>query len=120
MPNTLNKQQRLCGELKVANLFRQGANIIAYPLRICYLYTTGEPAAVMMVSVPKKLIHRANKRNLLKRRIREAYRTHQDLLPDTATDDKGQLQLAFIYISNEVATYRQIEKAIIKGIGKIR
>jgi ribonuclease P protein component len=52
----------------------------------------------IVVSVPKRSFKRAVKRNLLKRRIREAYRRHKDLLGPG-------FDVVFIYILPTVATY---------------
>ena len=115
MPNTLSKKQRLKSELKISELFSQGKTLIAYPLRICYLSNNGDENC-MMVSVPKKLFKRAVKRNLLKRRIREAYRLNQTYL-DT---NNRHIDIAFSYIDPEILSFYQIQKAVIKALQKIK
>ena len=59
-----------------------------------------------MVSVPKRLFKRAVKRNLLKRRMREAYRTQKSLLPPCGTD------MMFLYNSQEVMDLASIQEQI--------
>ena len=54
-----------------------------------------------MVSVPKRSFKRAVKRNLLKRRIREAYRRQKDLLGPG-------VDVLFIYTSPEVLPFEVI------------
>ena len=58
-------------------------------------------ASRIVVSVPKRLFKRAVKRNLLKRRIREAYRRQKDLVSAPA-------DILFIYTAPEVLPYEVI------------
>ena len=59
-----------------------------------------------MVSVPKRFFKRAVKRNLLKRRMREAYRTQKALLPPCGTD------ILFLYNSKEIKDFQTIKEEI--------
>lgn len=51
----------------------------------------------VMFSVPKKFHKRANRRNLLKRRTREAYRLHRETLREHLQEQGATLRVAFIY-----------------------
>ena len=67
----------------------------------------------VFTAVPKKMFRRAVKRNLLKRRIREAYRLQKQLLTGNGVD------LMFVYKSKDIAPYSQISDcvaAILKQI----
>lgn len=59
-----------------------------------------------MVSVPKRFFKRAVKRNLLKRRIREAYRTQKSLLEPSSID------ILFLYNSKEVNDFQTIKEEV--------
>ena len=69
----------------------------------------------IMVSVPKRLFKRAVRRNLLKRRLREAYRRSKDLLGVTCGCD-----IMFIYNSKEVADYKEIKEAVEKIMAYVK
>ena len=74
--NGLSRAERLRGDKSIGELFREGRSGFVFPFRYYYLCVPAEagvPAGSMLVSVPKKLFRRAVKRNLLKRRTREAW-----------------------------------------------
>ncbi|MBO4263843.1 MAG: ribonuclease P protein component [Bacteroidales bacterium] len=86
MPATLPKEERLHGKSRIAALLKGGKWGSTPHLRYCCLRGNGLEYNRMMVSVPKKSFKRAVKRNFLKRRIREAYRTQKQLLETTGCD----------------------------------
>ncbi|MFI3264624.1 MAG: ribonuclease P protein component [Rikenellaceae bacterium] len=78
----------------------------------------------VLFSVPKRKHKRANKRNLLRRRIKESYRLHKMLLLDAqskGTASKGSLNidLALIYSTKEVHSYKTINHAVRKILENI-
>ena len=66
----------------------------------------------IVVSVPKRLFKRAVKRNLLKRRIREAYRHQKDLV-------SAPVDILFIYTAPEVLPYEVIYADMTAVLQKI-
>jgi ribonuclease P protein component len=90
-------------------------------MKYCYLVRSGgnEPASPnrVLVSVPKRFFKRAVKRNLLKRRIREAYRMQKYMLPQFGMD------LMLVYNSTELSDSIDVAKdvaGILKKIGDER
>lgn len=109
---TFKKIERLCSKTAITILFEKGKSKTAQPLKLMYypsVFESSYPARCMFV-VPKKKFKRANKRNILKRRMREAYRLHKEELYQALGDRK--LDLAFIYLSHEPADYARIESAV--------
>jgi ribonuclease P protein component len=64
--------------------------------------------------VPKKFHKRANKRNLLKRRTREAYRLCQvrEQLHQRVEQHFKSLDLALVYSTKEEHSYKTISNAV--------
>lgn len=147
------KAEKLCGKREIAELLAHGRRGANGPLRYCVRVSAVERAAAesaaaeraaaesgvapvpeapsvdeaqILISVPKKYFKRAVKRNLLKRRIREAWRLQKDLLlaPSDATSTTSAPVMAgsdrpsrhydilFTYVSPEVADSATIRAAV--------
>lgn len=110
MPATLSKCEILRSKKDIDTLFMKGRSLSQFPLRMCYLQTDREEGIHILVSVPKRYFKRAVKRNLLKRRIREAFRLHKDQFAAPGMD------VAFIYTAHEEHSYQRIEESVCKLI----
>lgn len=73
-----------------------------------YSESADETSAEILFSTPKKFQKRANKRNKIRRRMREAYRLNKSIL---AGGEPRQMQVALIYSSKELLDYKTIENA---------
>ncbi len=110
---TLPKSERLHGKSKISALMSRGRwGFTSGGLKYCFLKeeaaNDGIPSQAnsIIVSVPKRLFKRAVKRNLLKRRLREAYRTQKDILPP-----KGY-SILFLYNTKEVLEYSALREQV--------
>lgn len=118
MPNTFPKNSKLCGQERIAQLYKNSKHFVAWPLRVTWeqLPNTDEtpnPQTQVLVWAPKSLFKHAVQRNHLRRLMREAYRLHQDLLGE------NKYLIAFNYIDKGEQSFATIEKAICKALNKI-
>lgn len=110
-PYSLPREERLRGRSAVSALFANGSSGFVFPIR----YVWSEAANSQQVSsalftVPKKFHKRANKRNLLRRRLKEGYRLQKSLLAESSSG----LNIALIYSTKDSLEYERIAKAVAK------
>ena len=119
MGATLSKEERLCGKSAIGSLVSEGRwgsvahRRYGYRLRRDADSQDVPVISRIMVSVPKKFFKRAVKRNLLKRRIREAYRLNKELLGSSKVD------VLFSYSSKEVSDFETIQSEVKTILGRI-
>lgn len=142
MPDyTLPREERLRSLKAIRRLFGEGHSGFVYPLRYVWAKIEGteiegtkiegaEIAEVetevaeqgiekvasrpveIMFSVPKKFHKRANRRNLLKRRMREAYRLERGPLCARLGERSAHVHIALIYSTKECHSYKTIRNAV--------
>lgn len=74
----------------------------------------------MGVSVGKRHFKRAVDRNLLKRRIREAYRKQKHELKETLTALGISMDIFFVYSNARISDYAEIETAMTNGLSLLK
>ena len=112
MMNSLPKSERLSSKKAIKELFDRGHSGVVFPIRYLSI-NNNDGINSILVSVSKRHFKRANKRNLIKRRIREAYRINKAPL------NGKHLNIAFLYISKELEGFGAIESAVKQIIIKL-
>ena len=113
------QKERLTSKKMIEELFERGSSFSLHPFRVLYL-ANPKPASShqVMISVPRKNFKRAVQRNLIKRRIREAYRLNKSAI---GMGDKATIPylLAYIYISKEVLSYGKISEKLKSSLERL-
>jgi ribonuclease P protein component len=110
---TFKKNERLCSEKLINSLFdRKNPNnqtAFGYPLRVVFQVNETLTTTQVLFSVSKRSFKKAVDRNLVRRRIREAYRLNKSNYKFTNT------AIGFIYIGQSIEDY----EVILKGMKKV-
>lgn len=108
-PFSFRKEERLHKRKEIQELFEKGSSFHLHPFKV--LVMRGHPGSTthkVLISVPSRIFRKAVDRNLLKRRIREAYRTQKHKLP------KGdKLVLGLVYTASEILPYAEIQGKVV-------
>ena len=113
MSYSFPKTEKLCGKTRIETLYREGEKFVVWPLRITYAPCTDKNQ--ILVWAAKANFKHAVDRNLLKRRLREAYRNNREVLQ---CDDKNW-QIAINYIADTKLPYEKISHAMRKALHTI-
>ena len=113
-PFSFRKSERLYKRKEIQELFEKGSSFHLYPFRVVVMRQDPPGRShKVLISVPTRVFRRAVDRNLLKRRIREAYRLQKYKLPE------GPLTLAFIYTGSKLLPFSEISQKMAMAFGKM-
>jgi ribonuclease P protein component len=108
---TFKKEERLSKEKNIQELFDKGSSFYLYPFKVFFMKNPDPtyPVHQVLISVSKKNFKKAVDRNLIKRRIREAYRLNKNQL-----GEQNKLLIAYLYSVKEILPSAQIHERLIK------
>lgn len=117
---TFKKAERLSKEKTIQELFNRGSSFYLYPFKVVYIINPDQSATTpqVLISVSSRNFPRAVDRNLIKRRMREAYRLQKEIIQNGSK--KGAF--AFIYTSRTVMPFAEIKNKlflVLEKIGKL-
>jgi ribonuclease P protein component len=118
---TFSKQEKLCSIKIISGLFENGSSFHTSHLRVVWdssPVVLPFPAAIAF-SVSKRSFRLAVTRNLIKRRLREAYRRQKHLLYKALEEQNRQLAIVVIFKGNEIPSYETLVKGISEVISRL-
>ena len=120
--NTFPLKEHLKNKKVIEQVYANGASVTTYPLRAIFIEQPAEeqePTAAILINVSKKRFRHAVDRNLVKRRIREAYRTSKHPFIEALENKGKKMAVAIIYIDNRHNSTAFIRKKMGKLLESI-
>ena len=120
--NTFPLKEHLKSKSVIDRLYAEGASVTSYPLRAVFLEQSAdkqESTAAILLSVAKRRFRHAVDRNLMKRRIREAYRTEKHQFVESLENNNLKMAVAILYIDTKKSSTLFLRKKMGKLLSSI-
>jgi ribonuclease P protein component len=114
--HTFRKEERLSKDKLIQELFDKGSSFYLFPFKVFFMPNPDKDPSFhqVVISVSKRNFKRAVDRNLIKRRIREAYRLNKELIPV-----QNKLLIAYIYSVKDILPSIQIQERLVKTFKRL-
>lgn len=115
---TLHKAERLSKKKPIKELFSKGSSFYLYPFKIIYLKETDSSVDInrVIISVSNRTFKKAVDRNLIKRRVREAYRLQKEII----AEKPEKVMIGIIYTSKTILPFQEIKENLFLVLKKIK
>ena len=120
--NTFPLKEHLKSKRVIEQVYANGASVTSFPLRAVFIeqpQEVQEPTAAILINVAKKRFRHAVDRNLVKRRIREAYRTSKHPFVEALENNGKKMAVAILYIDNKHNSTAFIKKKMTRVLENI-
>lgn len=119
---TFDKKERLCGKKKIDFVFTKGKKLNEEFILVIWMESQSVQSfpIEILISVPKRNFPKANERNLIKRRMREAFRKQKHEIYDYLSKREKCLQVVLIYTKNKIAPYSEIAAEINSVLNRLK
>jgi ribonuclease P protein component len=107
-----NKKEILKNKISIKNLFSYGTLIKEGNIHLIWIEKDNRSLSQILITVPKKHISAASKRNNIKRKLKEAIRISKHKLYNALEESNKFIDIAIIYNNQEIIPYNIIEEKI--------
>lgn len=118
---SLRRSERLKSEKAISALFETGSSLSVPPIRLIYLLKSSPENIPIKIgfAVPKKNFKRAVDRNLIKRRMREAYRLNKYLITNEIENANPGIDIMLVYQGQKIEDYNKISHCVTELLKKL-
>ena len=116
------KKQKLCNETAIKEMFSNGNSFGIHTIRLVWKEQVNSDDVVIksIIVVPKKQLKLAADRNIVRRRMKEAYRLNKSTIENSLKNKGKQLNIAIVYQNDKRLSYKVIEEKIKLILGRLR
>ena len=116
------KKQKLCNETAIKEMFSNGNSFVIHTIRLVWKeqVNSDDVAIKSIIVVPKKQLKLASDRNIVRRRMKEAYRLNKSTIENSLKNKGKQLNIAIVYQNDKRLSYKVIEEKIKLILGRLR
>ena len=118
---TFHKSERVCSRKTIAALFENGNVAYSSVFKVLWQIRLSQlpfPAEVAF-SIPKKVFRLAVTRNLIRRRMREAYRRNKQMLYDYLGSENIRISFIIMFRGSVIPDYETVERATKEMLGDL-
>jgi ribonuclease P protein component len=122
MDERLQKHEILRKQKLIRKIFHEGSSFRIPGMMVKYLFLPLEDPiqAQVLFVVGKSRFAAATQRNLIKRRMREAYRKNKSIIYDSLTGTNQQGIFLFSYTHQEILSFEKIQEKIIVLLQRLK
>jgi ribonuclease P protein component len=116
-----SKPEKLTHLQAIKQLFEKGKSYNAFPLKLFYLKSelTEKVPFKILISVPKRNLKLAVKRNKAKRQLRETYRLNKNIITNLPLNNNTYL-IAFMYTAKTNLPFKQLNLKTIELLNYLK
>jgi ribonuclease P protein component len=113
---TFIQEERLKSKIVIDQLFVEGSEeTYVYPMKVKYIINQNKESLPQIgIIVPKRKFKKAVTRNLLKRRIREAYRLGNHEFKKSFHESHQSIDMMVMYMSSQIEDFHKIQKSMTR------
>ncbi|HNY05151.1 MAG TPA: ribonuclease P protein component [Candidatus Egerieousia sp.] len=110
--STFKKEERLCTFKEIEELKIKGKPLFVHPFKTSWMKTEGDMNKILILA-PKRNFKKAVDRNLLRRRIREAYRKNKNIIAGES------INIFISYVAKDILDFTLIEEKLKEVLKQI-